>query len=178
MELSTNWISLQSIFVSIITPPLGPMHSFFRRNEFKHDIFSADLPPVLEQIGRHYREIHRPYTLTYTLYFYEQEFGAPNIDPDLRLRAYGDLDPDAASLLDLKALPWNVERKHGHSKESLGPVSEWRVHDNSSDEAYRILNETHTANILKVTRRRHFAAQHDSLPLLLDLRVRQGSGRQ
>ena len=83
------------------------------RNEFKYDLFGGDLSDIMSTIERDYEEIKRPTPATLTVYFYSDECGAPEVDPFFRLRTYAHFDPNATTLDEIKALPWQIERKVG-----------------------------------------------------------------
>jgi hypothetical protein len=133
------------------------------RNEFKYDLFGSDLPDVISVIERDHKEIKRPTPATLTLYFYDAELGAPEVDPFYRLRTYAHFDPDATSLDDIKALPWQVQKKCGHEKRPLGTLEGLPASIAPDDEVWELLGETRRPNLLKVSKRRHFAVDetHD-----------------
>ena len=133
------------------------------RNEFKYDLFGSDLPDVISVIERDHKEIKRPTPTTLTLYFYDAELGAPEVDPFYRLRTYAHFDPDATSLDDIKALPWQVQKKCGHEKRPLGTLEGLPASIAPDDEVWELLGETRRPNLLKVSQRRHFAVDetHD-----------------
>jgi len=133
------------------------------RNEFKYDLFGSDLPDVISVIERDHKEIKRPTPATLTLYFYDAELGAPEVDPFYRLRTYAHFDPDATSLDDIKALPWQVQKKCGHEKRPLGTLEGLPASIAPDDEVWELLGETRRPNLLKVSQRRHFAVDetHD-----------------
>ncbi len=127
------------------------------RNEFKYDLFSPDMAAVVGAIERDYAEIKRPTPATLTLYFYDPRRGAPEVDPFLRLRAYADFDPDTTSLEDIKALAWRVEKKCGHEKRLLGTLDGLPDSSSPDSEVWNLLGTVCRPNLLKVSRRRHFA---------------------
>jgi hypothetical protein len=131
------------------------------RNEFKYDLFRSDLSEIVGTIERDYEEIKRPTPATLTLYFYDADRGAPEIDPFLRLRTYAHFDPDATSLDDIKALTWQVQKKCGHEKRSLGTLDGLPASIAPNDEVWELLGATRRPNLLKVSQRRHFAV-HES----------------
>ncbi len=128
------------------------------RNEFKYDLFRSDLPEVMRLIEREYDEIRRPMPTTLTVFFYSSRFGAPEVETQYRLRAYGHVDDPAAVTLDeLEALTWRVEKKHGHRKERLGTFAGLPKRLAADDESWDIAGIILRPNMLKVTQRRHFA---------------------
>jgi hypothetical protein len=132
-------------------------HDSVVRNEFKYDLFDSDLSDVIHAIERDYEEIKRPAPATLTLYFYDPARGAPEVDPFFRLRTYANFDVDAASLDDIKMLPWQVEKKCGHEKRPLGSLDRLPASIEPGDEVWDLLGETRRPNLLKVSMRRHFA---------------------
>ncbi|MDA7948085.1 MAG: hypothetical protein MPJ78_11495 [Hyphomicrobiaceae bacterium] len=133
------------------------MRQFLARNEFKHDLFRNDLERISPEIEKTYEEIVRPYSATFTLYFYDPEKGAPGVDTALRLRSYTDMPDSSATFSDLKAMPWHVEHKDGGQKTNVADVDHLAAANGNTSDALRVLNETHVANLLKVEQRRHFA---------------------
>ena len=127
------------------------------RNEFKYDLFGLDMADVVGAIERDYAEITRPTPATLTLYFYDPQRGAPEVDPFLRLRAYADFDPATTSLEDIKALSWRVEKKCGHAKRLLGTLDGLPASSARDGEVWNLLGAECRANLLKVSQRRHFA---------------------
>jgi len=146
------------------------LHQFQRReapivrNEFKYDLFRSDLPEIVRTIERDYEEIERPTPTTLTLFFYSSELGAPEVETCFRLRTYAHLDnPTAATLDDIKALKWQLEKKHGHTKERLGTIDGLPKSIAPDHEAWDLAGTIFRPNLLKVTQRRHFAltCNHD-----------------
>jgi hypothetical protein len=127
------------------------------RNEFKYDLFRSELTAILSAIERDYEEIERPTPATLTLYFYDAERGAPEVDPFFRLRTYAHFDPNATTLDDIKALPWQVQKKCGHEKKPLGALDHLPASMAPDEEVWDLLGATRRPNLLKVSQRRHFA---------------------
>ncbi|MFY1620955.1 hypothetical protein [Micromonospora sp. WMMD736] len=143
------------------------------RNEVKYDLFRSDLPTIEKTIERDYPEIDRPQPVTLTLYFYSPERGAPDVDTSFRLRTYAHLDdPTAVTMGDIKKLTWRVEKKYGKTKERLGTIAGLPESAVGDGEAWDLAGAVRRPNLLKMTRRRHFALAeaHDELQrLTIDL---------
>ncbi|GEM_PF-3000595 len=133
------------------------MKSFFKRNEFKHDLFHHDMAQIVKMVERNYPEIKRPYESTLTLYFYDPVKTEPEIDTSLRLRAYSDLPIENLSMQKLLPLHWTVERKKSEAKVFLGELDKLQEIPDDNQEALEILHKTHVTNLVKAVHRRHFA---------------------
>ncbi|MCP4781688.1 MAG: hypothetical protein GY877_13400 [Hyphomicrobium sp.] len=129
------------------------------RDERKYDLFSSDYRCLQGELTASYREIPRECTSTLTLYFYDPKKGPPDVLTDFRLRTYGNLSQNGLSFDDLAALHWHVEIKSPNTKEviednyCLRPAP---VTTEDGQELY-ILYKPYLANLIKVSRRQHFA---------------------
>lgn len=143
------------------------------RNEFKYDLFRSDVPEITRTIERDYEEIERPAPTTLTLFFYSTELGAPEVERCFRLRTYAQLDdPLSATLDDLKTLTWQLERKHGRTKERLATIAGLPKSIDPDHEEWDVNGTIFRPNLLKVTQRRHFALaqnQDESQRMTVDL---------
>ncbi|TQV95530.1 hypothetical protein IF1G_05359 [Cordyceps javanica] len=127
------------------------------RSEFKYDLFKNDLPDIVKIIEGLYQEIIRQETSTLTLYFYQAEQGAPELDLSFRLRAYTNIVRRPTRLQDIRALPWWAETKCDDVKTRLGRISALPDGDE-----WMLFGDKRRPRSVKISQRRHFAIHEAS----------------